>query len=354
MDSTTPSLDFAVIGHQDSWQNITAFVNDIRGGGKDELSSEKIKNIFSFIPPRDVFKIHVASKTGAEINGVYIETFIDPDKLGAQFIRTNITKIISAASYAKKMGAKIVTLGGFTSIVLEGNVDSLSSTQTKFTTGNTLTAAYVVKAIEKAAIQSGIILNESNVLIVGGTGDIGMACINYLKNKIKKFILCARNHKRLKELSLHLTEENISVDYSDCLQDVIEEADIIICVASSTGIQMANCKRNVLICDAGYPKNLETKINNQSGIKLFHGGMGQVSNGYHFSPDYSASFYNYPAPNISHGCILEAVVLALEKRFETYSAGKGNITIDRMEEIYDLSLKHGITIAPFYNANGLC
>ncbi|HET7116836.1 MAG TPA: hypothetical protein VFI29_10115, partial [Hanamia sp.] len=269
MDSTASSIDFAVIGHQDSWQNITAFVNDIRGGSMDELSCEKIKNIFPFIPPRDIFKIHVASKTGIEINGVYIETFIDPDKLGAQFIRTNITKVISAASYAKKMGAKIVTLGGFTSIVLEGNVDSLSSTETKFTTGNTLTAAYVVKGLEKAAIQSGITLNESNVLIVGGTGDIGMACINYLKNKIKKLILCARNLKRLKEISLHLSEEeNISVDYSDCLQDVIVEADIIICVASSTGIQMTNCKRNVLICDAGYPKNLEAKINNQSGVKL--------------------------------------------------------------------------------------
>ena len=56
---------------------------------------------------------------------------------------------------------------------------------------------------------------------------------------------------------------------------------------------------------------------------------------------------------LSHGCILEAMVLAFENRFETYSSGKGNITIDKMEEIYSLSLKHGINIAPFYNAKGL-
>ena len=55
---------------------------------------------------------------------------------------------------------------------------------------------------------------------------------------------------------------------------------------------------------------------------------------------------------ISHGCVLEAVVLAFENKFETYSSGKGNITIDKMEEIYGLSLKHGINIAPFYNSNG--
>ncbi len=354
MDSQSSSIDFAVIGHQDSWQNITAFVNNIRGAEREELSSEKIKDIFSFIPPRDVFKINVASETGSEITGVYIETFIDPDKLGPQFTRTNINKVMNAVCYAKKMGVKIATLGGFTSIVLEGNIDSFSSSKTKFTTGNTLTAAYIVKGIEKATMQAGIELKESNVLIIGSTGDIGIAIINYLKNKVQKFILCARNDKRLKEFAQHLLEENISVCYSVCLQDVIAEADIIICVASSTGIQLNNCKKNVLICDAGYPKNLETKINNEPGIKLYHGGMGQVSNGYHFSPDYSGSFYNFPASYVSHGCILEAIVLALEKRFETYSTGKGNITIDRIEEIYDLSLKHQINIAPFYNANGLC
>src|SRR5215218_7544458 len=150
MDSSTSSLDFAVIGHQDSWQNIARFVNAIRAPVREELSSQQIRNIFSFIPPRDLFRVKVKSKTGAEINGVYIETFIDPDKLDAQFIRTNISKVMQAVSHAKKMGAKIVAMGGFTSIVLEGKLDSFSQQRSKFTTGNTLTAAYIVKGIEKA------------------------------------------------------------------------------------------------------------------------------------------------------------------------------------------------------------
>ena len=43
MDSTTAGLDFAAIGHQDSWQNISAMVNSIRNTGQDPLSCEKIK-----------------------------------------------------------------------------------------------------------------------------------------------------------------------------------------------------------------------------------------------------------------------------------------------------------------------
>jgi len=350
MDSPSSSLDFAAIGHQDSWQNITAFINGIR---TVELSSEKIKDIFSFIPPRDLFRVKVRSKTGAEINGVYIETFIDPDKLDIQFLRTNIGKVMNAVSCATKMGAKIVALGGFTSIILEGNLNSFPNRGSKFTTGNTLTAAYIVKGIEKAAIRQDINLRESAILIVGATGDIGMACVRFLKNKVRKLLLCARINQRLEKLSKELTNESIAVNYSVSLQELVPEADVIICAASSSGIEITDCKKNVLICDAGYPKNLETKIEENNGLKLFHGGMGQVTNGYTFCPDYSNTIYRYPAPNVIHGCLLEAMVLAFEKKFETYSTGKGNITIDKMEEIYSLSIKHGIDVSPFYNANGL-
>ncbi len=353
MVSATPSLDFAIIGHQDSWQNIIAFINAIRTPDLDELSAEKIKDIFSFIPARDLFRAKVTSKTGAEVNGVYIETFIDPDQLDYPFIRKNISKVMNAVSCAKKMSAKIVTLGGFTSIVLESNLDSFSSHETKFTTGNTLTAAFIVKGIEKAALQHGINLQESATLIIGATGDIGIACTNYLKNKVKKLLLCARNNQRLEKLSRELIRENIAVNYSASLQNLIPEADVIICVASSTGIQLPNCKKGVLICDAGYPKNSETKIENRNDLNVFHGGMGHVSNGYNFSPDYSNHIHRFGAPHIIHGCILEAIVLAFENKFENYSAGKGNITINSMEEIYSLSVKHGIDVAPFYNSKGL-
>ena len=353
MDRTSASLDFAAIGHQDNWKNISAFVNSIRTADQEKLTCEKIKNIYTFIPSRELFKVKVRSKTGTEINGMYIETFIDPDKLCTEFTRANIGKVMSAASRANKMGFNIVTLGGFTSIVLEGNLDSFTTGETKFTTGNTLTAAFIVKGIEKAAARLNINLADSNILIIGATGDIGIACTNYLKKKANNLLICARNYKRLENMAIELMNENIKLVYSTNLADLIPEADIIICAASSTGIRLDNCRINALICDAGYPKNLENNIIHKKHIHLFHGGMGQVSCGYDFSPDYSKTIYHYDAPHIIHGCILEAMVLAFEKRFENYSSAKGKITIDKIEEIYSLSTKHGINLAPFYNANGL-
>lgn len=352
MDSSTPCLDFAVVGHQDSWKNIAAFVNSLRNKSQGDLSLEKIKNIFPFIPARDLFRVKVNSKTGASINGVYIDTFIDPDKLNTSYLLSNIKKVHDGIACAKKMGAKVVALGGFTSIVLEGNLDSFSTKNSKFTTGNTLTSAFIVKSIEKAAFQKNVDLKLSSVLIVGATGDIGMACVQYLKNRTHKLLLCARNEKQLKKLSDQLDDENIENDYSITLGDLIPKADIIICVASSNITEISNCKENVIISDAGYPKNLDSKVENNFDL-IFHGGMGQVNFGFEFYPDYTDSFYQYPAPNIIHGCILEAMILAFENKYEDYSIGKGNISIDKIEEIYELGLKHGITVAPFYNSKGL-
>ncbi len=346
-------LDFAVIGHQDSWPNIKEFINGMRSSNVGDLSLEQVKNTFCYIPPRSIFKMKVRSKTGDLIHGVYIETFIDPDKLGPQYLRANIKKVNEAIVVAQNLNAKIIALGGFTSIVLEGNLNTFNTSETKITTGNSLTSAYIIKGIEKASEKFNIEIKASHVLIIGATGDIGMACTNYLKGKVKGLLLCARNKRRLEIFSNKISEEGYSVKYDTDLNQLITQADIIISAASSNEIEIKKHKKPVIICDAGYPKNLEQKIDKKDGISLFHGGMGHLGYGYDFYPDYTKHFYKYPSPHIGHGCILEAIVLAFENKFENYSSGKGNITNDKIDEIYALSLKHGIEIAPFYNENGL-
>lgn len=353
MASSTSCLDFAVIGHQDNWQNIVKFINGLRTPEQENLSLEKIKEIFPFIPPRTLFKVKVNSTCGKEIHGIYIESFIDPDKLDSSHSKANLKKVIQAAATAQKQGAAIATFGGFTSIVQEGNFIGLSTNSTKFTTGNTLTAAYIIKGTEVAAEYCNINLSNSTLLILGATGDIGMACIDYFKNKVQKLLLTARNKNRLEKLALRLSKEQIDLYYDVSIEQLLPRADIIICVASSSGFNFSNYKKNVLICDAGYPKNLHHHINDNREVHLFHGGMGQVCRGFEFEPDYSMNIYQYPAPGIAHGCILEAMVLAFENKLENYSIGKGNITIPKIEEIYECGLKHGITVAPLFNDNGL-
>ncbi len=353
MDRQTPSLEFAVIGHQDSWPNIQSLINVMRTKALEPLPISKIKGIYDYIPPRGIFKMHVKSPTGIETNGLYIDTFIAPDKLNAQNLRANIQRVKDAVGVAHKLNIKMAILGGFTSLLLEGNFKDFEDYDMVLTTGNSLTAAYVVKGIEKAVHKHGMNMSQCNLLVIGATGDIGMACTNYLKTKVNRLLLCARNRNRLKTFGQKLLDEGQDVECATDLAELAPKADLIISVASSSEIKINNLKPQVIICDAGYPKNLEDKVDDQPGVFLFHGGMGQLKHGYFFNPDYTSEFYRYPAPHLGHGCIIEIILMAFEGIKDNYSIGKGNITPEKINLMYELSLKHGIELAPFYNSKGV-
>jgi hypothetical protein len=88
------------------------------------------------------------------------------------------------------------------------------------------------------------------------------------------------------------------------------------------------------------------------GAKVFFGGLGQVTGGLTFTPDFHGILNRHPFPDVVHGCLLEGMALALEHRFEPFSQGRGFITPQRVEEIETIAARHGIYLAPLYNAEG--
>jgi fatty aldehyde-generating acyl-ACP reductase len=233
MGNQSADIDFALIGHQDCWKKITGFV-DFLGNGSRSLPAQKISEVYSFIPPRNVFDIEIKSITGQKAKGCYIETFISPDELGVRYWKKNVVKVNDAAACARKLNANIASLGGFTSIVLEGRNDTLNDgSVTKFTTGNSLTAAFIVKGVEKACMKFNKQLEDQQLLVIGATGDIGSACVQYFSGKVKKLLLCARQHVTLQEMKKELTEKGLLAEASTDVTTLLPDADIIIAIASS-------------------------------------------------------------------------------------------------------------------------
>src|SRR3984957_5610852 len=109
-------VDFALIGHQESWRAAADVLAVLRGPERTPLPDDEIKDIFPWIPPRALCYVDVDSITGATARGVYIESFIPPDRLGVAWLRENIARVRGAAANAIDAGAKIVSLGGFSSI----------------------------------------------------------------------------------------------------------------------------------------------------------------------------------------------------------------------------------------------
>ena len=347
-------LDFALIGHQESWRAAAGVLAVLRGAERTPIPDEDVREIFPWIPPRAVCKVEIASASGAKARGLYIDCFIPPDRLDCAYVHDNLARVRAAAACAIKAGAGIVSLGGFSSILIEGNFHQLPrKTETFFTTGNTLTVAFIVQGIRKMCALEGREIARSTLLIVGATGDVGSGCARCLAPFVKRIMLCARNAERLRTLALELEADGTAVEILTNLGQVPWAADIVICAASlaSPSLCLARIAPLAIICDAGYPKNLNSRVD-LPGARIFFGGLGQISGGLSFTPDFNGILNRHPFPNVAHGCLLEGMALSLARRFEPFSQGRGFITRDRVEEIETIAAMHGIHLAPLYNAEG--
>ena len=354
MGGSVANLDFALIGHQESWRAAADVLAVLRGRERTRLPDDEIRDILPWIPPRAICHVEVGSVDGAKARGVYIDAFIPPDRLEAAYVHENIARVRAAADCAINAGAKIVSLGGFSSILIEGNFDQLPERKdTVFTTGNTLTVGFIVQGIKKMCMLEGRDLRKSTLLVVGATGDVGSGCARCLAPQVKRVLLHARNEARLRQLANQLQATGVEVQIATDLEEFSAEADLVICAASlaSPSLLLGRVASDAIVCDAGYPKNLSPSAQ-MSNAKIFFGGLGQVTGGLTFTPDFHGILNRHPFPDVVHGCLLEGMALALEGRFESFSRGRGFITPQRVEEMETIAARHGIYLAPLYNADG--
>ncbi len=249
-----------------------------------------------------------------------------------------------------------MSLGGFSSILLEGNFDQLPERRhTVFTTGNTLTVGFIVQGIRKMCALEGRNLRGSTLAIVGATGDVGSGCARCMAPFVKRVLLNARNVERLRRLAAELEADGHQVEIGTDLERFSTRPDVVISAASlaSPSLLLRRIAPGAIVCDAGYPKNLSPNAQ-IPGVKIFFGGLGQITGGLRFAPDLHGILNRHPFPDVVHGCLLEGMALALEGRFEAFSQGRGFITPRRVAEMETIAARHGIRLAPLYNAEGAC
>jgi predicted amino acid dehydrogenase len=219
------------------------------------------------------------------------------------------------------------------------------------TTGNTLTVSLVIDGVLKASEIMGIDLTKAKVTIIGGTGDIGSAVAKIFSETVAEVTITSRSEKNLIEIERILTYYGkAKITTSRENNEAIKGADIVIAAASVSNsiINLNNFKSGAVICDVGYPKNISYTSCDRKDILIFSGGICSIPSEFNLGFD-----IGMPTPYVLYGCFAEAILLALEDRYENYSWGKGNITRDRIGYIRAVASKHGFILAPFFWGNRL-
>src|ERR1700676_1490178 len=100
MDNSIASLaevDFALIGHQESWRAAADVLAVLRGPQHTPIPDDEIRDILPWIPPRAVCHVVVSSIASANARGLYIDSFIPPDRLEGASLHENTALVRKAA-----------------------------------------------------------------------------------------------------------------------------------------------------------------------------------------------------------------------------------------------------------------
>lgn len=332
---------FGLIGHLTSLEHAQSVAKEL---GYPEYADQGL-DFWCSAPPQIVDTIKVTSVTGQTIEGRYVESCFLPEMLAARRIKASTRKIVNAMAHAQKHGINITALGGFSSIIFENfNLEQIKQVRNvlldfkRFTTGNTHTAYIICQQVEQAAPKLGINLSEATVAVCGATGDIGSAVCRWLNTHtdVAELLLVARNQERLQSLQDELGRGKIM-----SLEEALPQADIVVWVASmpkGVEIDPTELKQPCLLIDGGYPKNLATKIQ-QPGVYVLNGGIVEHS----LDIDWRImKIVNMDVPARQlFACFAESMLLEFEKWHTNFSWGRNRITVEKMEQIGKVSVKHG-------------
>jgi fatty aldehyde-generating acyl-ACP reductase len=156
------------------------------------------------------------------------------------------------------------------------------------------------------------------------------------KTDVKELLLIARNAERLSSLQSDLGRGKIMG-----LEEALPQADIIVWVASMPkGVEIDSTvlKKPCLLIDGGYPKNLGTLIVHPE-VYVLNGGIVEHS----LDIDWKImNIVNMDVPARQlFACFAESMLLEFEKLYTNFSWGRNQITVEKMEQIGKVSVKHG-------------
>lgn len=309
------------------------------------LLTEKQIHFFStFFPPVYISEIEgiISQTTGKEIKGWFVACPYTPQRMLSLPERTVYRKIIQTGRLAEKLGAKILGLGAFTSVIGDAGITIARHLDVPVTTGDAYTVAIAVDAVQEAARQMSIRLPDASAAVVGATGAIGQVCAELLADRVARLYLVGRRMDVLHALRERIQGSRAHVVVAS-QSEALRQSTLILTVTSAVDsiIDPQELKPGSIVCDVARPRDVSAQVAAQRpDVLVIDGGMVEVPGPVDFHFD-----FGFP-PGKAYACMAETMALALEGRFEDYTLGK-KIRRAQVEEIHRIAHKHGFRLSGF-------
>lgn len=296
-----------------------------------------------FFPPLYISEITgiTSQATGKPILGWFVACPYTPPTMMRLPVETVYRKLVATGQMAADLGAKIVGLGAFTSVVGDAGKTIAERLEVPVTTGDSYTVAIAIEALEEAARLMALDPHEARVAVVGATGAIGKACAQMLADRAAELVLVGR-----RDDAVHAVRELCQGKRARVLATTdiraIYDADLVLTVTSALNaiIQPQHLKPGAVVLDVARPRDVSVKVaSERDDVLVIEGGMVEV-------PGANADFhfdFGFP-PRKAFACMAETMALAMEGRYEDYTIGR-DLSLARIYEIQAIATRHGFRLA---------
>ncbi|MEN9938519.1 MAG: hypothetical protein RLZZ387_5098 [Chloroflexota bacterium] len=335
---------FAFVIHPLSTRYIA---NDPRFAFTRYLPQRLVEYVAAFFPPMYLSKMRgIRSKdTGEEIEGLLFTLGATPRELMRRDTSFTYRRLIKCARMAERMGARLMGLGAFTSVVGDAGITVAQKVDIGITSGNSLTVAATLETAKQAAIKMGATdLTKGKAMVVGATGSIGSVCARLLAQAIGEVVLVAPRAERLLALKKQIERETpgARVTAATNADALIGECDLIITTTSALSGRVINVdklKPGAVVCDVARPPDVKKEdAARRPDVLVIESGEILLPG----APDFG---FDIGLPKgTAYACLSETALLTMEHMYGDYTVGR-KIELDKAKEMYRLMKKHGLELA---------
>jgi predicted amino acid dehydrogenase len=338
------------------------------------------KRIAGVTKPIPIDKMVVQRPDGRFAEGELIVLPYLPAELLALSGKEAVDLVQSAVDLGVARGARVVGLGGFTSIISYGGNALEKAPGVTITSGNSLTAWAAMQSIEAGCAQQDVAIEDCTIAILGANGAIGQALsllfaeragqlilignpqnpeaslrkLRRVANSCRKHVtslaasgrtfapgsLAAEIASRPASVNAHDAEIETRITLTTDFEQYLPKAHIILTATKSVlpFIASRHLRQGAFVCDVSRPFNILPEVMRRRP------DLRRVSGGLMKAPDSSVLGYieERDRPKVLMCCAAETIMLALSGYQSEHLCGR--LDINTVEEIGRHAVSFGFSV----------
>ena len=312
------------------------------------LSDDEVRRVCdraAQLPPGVVLEAPpiVSPATGEEVEGWLIGLPWLPEHMRRRKRERTGQAIRDAVDLAHGLGADVVGLGGFTAPLSDRGQDVVRRGPA-ITTGNVLTAAVAVDAVERALVRRGQEPRACRVAVVGALGSVGLMAARLLARWRPARLVLVGNPARpltpLEDRAGQLTWPGGAAEAAPSLAS-LGGCDVVISASGAARdiLQSSLVAPGTIVCDVARPPDAPAALRARADVNVIDGGLVRLpQRGIAFGP---GNLQGLPE-GVVLACLAETVLHALDGTSVDTGVGH-DVPVEEADRVIAMAARHGFT-----------